>query len=57
MSDPIRHKATDQDAEKGSAAQIEPKLGATAVVESALERHVVRKLDYRIVPLVSFLCK
>ncbi|KAK8113475.1 MFS transporter [Apiospora sp. TS-2023a] len=56
MSDPIRHEAaSDHDAEKGTAAQIEPKLGATAVVDSALEQRVVRKLDYRIVPLVSFL--
>ncbi|KAK7935950.1 pantothenate transporter liz1 [Apiospora marii] len=55
MSDPIRHEASDQDAEKGHAGQIEPKLGATAVVDAALERRVVRKLDHRIVPLVSFL--
>ncbi|KAK6848789.1 MFS transporter [Apiospora arundinis] len=54
MSDPIRHDA-DPGAEKATAAQYEPKLGASPVVDHATERKVVRKLDHRIVPLVAFL--
>ncbi|KAK8065222.1 pantothenate transporter liz1 [Apiospora hydei] len=51
-----QHDSDGPDPEKGSsAAQIEPKTGATAVVDAASERRVVRKLDFRIVPLVSFL--
>ncbi|KAK7967875.1 uncharacterized protein PG986_002152 [Apiospora aurea] len=51
-----QHDSDGPDPEKASsAAQIEPKTGATAVVDAATERRVVRKLDFRIVPLVSFL--
>ncbi|KAK8058065.1 MFS transporter [Apiospora phragmitis] len=51
-----KRQDSDQDPEKGTVARTEPKAGAaTAVVDHALEQSVVRKLDYRIVPLVSFL--
>ncbi|KAK8099914.1 uncharacterized protein PG998_008689 [Apiospora kogelbergensis] len=58
MSGPTTRHDADPDAEKATAAaHFEPNLGAPAVVDPAVERSVVRKLDHRIVPLVAFLCK